>query len=127
MKKSVWVLVLSMITLFLSAQDTTGAAIAANKFERKIKKRNVVILDVRTPEEYKAGYISKAINYNVLDSINFVKAVQPLDKNKKYFLYCQGGRRSGKALMMMQQMGFTNIHHLAGGITDWKSEIKKPE
>jgi len=105
-----------------SAQDTTGLAIQQNIFEKIMKKRNAVVVDVRTPEEYKSGYIGNAINYNVLDSITFVNKMSSLNKRKKYLLYCKSGRRSGKALVMMKQMGFTKVWHLSGGITDWKGK-----
>ena len=113
-------------TGFASAQDTTGLSIQPKKFERLMKQKNAVILDVRTTEEYRSGYIGTAINYNVLDSLAFVNTVYTLDKNKKYLLYCKSGRRSGKALEMMKNMGFKKVYHLQGGITDWNGEIKKP-
>lgn len=109
------------------SQDTTGTALSFKKFERKIKKKNAVVLDVRTTEEYSEGFIPKAINYNVLDSLKFVNAVQPLDKNKKYFLYCKSGRRSGKALLMMKNMGFENVQHLSGGISAWQGKKETPK
>ena len=111
---------------FASAQDTTDLSIQQKKFERLMKKKNAVILDVRTTEEYRSGYIGTAINYNVIDSLVFVNTISSLDKNKKYLLYCKSGRRSGKALVMMKNMGFKKVYHLQGGVTDWKGEIKKP-
>lgn len=116
-----------LVNLSVIAQDTTGTAISSKKFERKIKKKNAVVLDVRTTEEYNESFIPKAINYNVMDSLNFVKAVQPLDKNKKYYLYCRSGRRSGKALVMMKNMGFKNVLHLSGGITAWQGRRETPK
>ena len=110
-----------------SAQDTTGLSFQQKKFERLMKKKNSVVLDVRTPEEYSSGYIGNAINYDVLDSLGFVNNILSLDKNKKYFLYCKSGRRSGKALVTMKNMGFRKVYHLNGGITDWKGDLKKPE
>lgn len=92
-----------------------------------MKKKNTVILDVRTLEEYESGYIGNAVNYNVLDSINFLHTISALDKDKKFLLYCKSGRRSGKALVMMKDMGFKKVHHLKGGITEWKGELKKPD
>lgn len=111
---------------FASAQDTTGLSIQQKKFERLMKKKNAVLVDVRTTEEYSSGYLGTAINYNVMDSLSFVNTVTSLDKNKKYLLYCKSGRRSGKALVMMKNMGFKKVYHLQGGINDWKGEIKKP-
>ena len=115
-----------MITHLLNGQDTTGSAISQQEFKKLIKKKNSIVLDVRTPDEYNTGFISRAANLNVLDSLNFVKAIVALDKNKNYLLYCKSGRRSGKALVMMKNMGFQNILHLRGGITEWKGKLKKP-
>ena len=111
----------------LSAQDTTGKAISEIEFARKMQKRKTVVLDVRTPDEYKEGHIKNAINYNVLDSLAFEKQIATLPQNKKYLLYCRGGVRSGKALVMMQQKGFKHLYHLSGGISGWTGEIEKPK
>lgn len=120
--------VLTLITAFtISAQDTTGTAITSKKFERKIKKKNAVLLDVRTPAEYNESCIPGSKHYDVLDSLQFVQSVQTLDKNKKYFLYCKSGRRSGKALVMMKNMGFENVLHLKGGITAWQGKKETPK
>jgi rhodanese-related sulfurtransferase len=115
-----------MVSQFASAQDTTGLSIQQDKFEKLMKKKNTYVLDVRTLEEYKSGFIGNAVNYNVMDSAAFVNTISSLDKNKKYLLYCKSGRRSGKALVMMKNMGFRKVHHLGGGITEWKGELKKP-
>ena len=109
-----------------SAQDTTGLSIQQARFEKLMKKKNTYVFDVRTPEEYKSGFIGNAVNYNLMDSVAFVSIISSLDKNKKYLLYCKSGRRSGKALVMMKNMGFRKIHHLKGGVTEWKGELKKP-
>ena len=115
-----------MVSQFASAQDTTGLSIQQDKFEKLMKKKNTYVLDVRTPEEYKSGFIGNAVNYNVTDSVAFVNTISSLDKNKKYLLYCKSGRRSGKALVMMKNMGFRKVYHLKGGVTEWKGELKKP-
>ena len=99
-------------TQFISAQDTTGLSIQQAKFEKLMKKKNTYGVDVRTPEEYKSGFISNAVNYNVMDSVAFINTITSLDKNKKYLLYCKSGRRSGKALVMMKNMGFNKVLHL---------------
>ena len=109
-----------------SAQDTTGLSIQQARFEKLMKKKNTYMLDVRTPEEYRSGFIGNAVNYNVMDSVAFVNTISSLDKNKKYLLYCKSGRRSGKALVMMKNMGFIKVYHLKGGVTEWKGELKKP-
>lgn len=123
--------ILSFIFLFLNAdflqaQDTTGKAISEVEFAKRMQKRKTIVLDVRTPEEFKEGHLKKAINYNVLDSMTFDRQISQLKKNRKYLIYCKSGKRSGKALIMMQQKGFKNLYHLSGGITAWTQEIEKP-
>ena len=111
----------------ISAQDTTGLAMNQVKFKKQMKKKKNVLQDVRTPEEYKAGYIGNSVNYNVMDSLSFINTIATSDKNKKYLLYCKSGRRSGKALVMMKNSGFKKLHHLKGGVTEWKGDLNKPE
>lgn len=116
-----------LLAQFTSAQDTSGLAISQQKFEKQMKKKATYVLDVRTPEEYNTGFIGNAVNYNVMDSVAFINIISSLDKNKKYLLYCKSGRRSGKALVMMKNMGFRNVYHLKGGVTEWKGEFRKPQ
>jgi rhodanese-related sulfurtransferase len=120
-------LALVIIASTASAQDTAGTTISSQKFSKLMKKKKTVVLDVRTQEEYRSGFISDAVNYNVLDSIGFVNKLSSLDKKKKYLLYCKSGRRSAKALTMMKNNGFKKVFHLNGGVTDWKGELNKPE
>lgn len=137
MQKNIIDMKLKMFYLFLfaglfavqsaSAQDTTGLAIQQARFEKLMKKKNTYVVDVRTPEEYESGFIVDAVNYNVMDSVAFVNTILSLDKNKKYLLYCKSGRRSGKALVMMKNMGFRKVYQLNGGVTEWKGELKKSE
>jgi rhodanese-related sulfurtransferase len=115
-----------VFTQLVIGQDTTGSAISQQKFKKLIKKKNSVVIDVRTREEYQAGFIASATNINVMDSLDFLNTMATLDIKKKYLLYCKSGRRSGKALLMMKNMGFQNIRHLKGGITEWKDKLKKP-
>ncbi|MCB9232941.1 MAG: rhodanese-like domain-containing protein [Bacteroidia bacterium] len=82
-----------------------------------------VILDVRTPAEYDAGYIPGAININVMDPA-FSQKVQSMDKEKAYFVYCRSGGRSGSACRMMNEMGFTQLFNLGYGINGWDGPIE---
>ena len=55
-----------LLARFTSAQDTSGLAIPQQKFEKQMKKKNTSVLDVRTPEEYKSGYIGHADRKSVV-------------------------------------------------------------
>ena len=80
------------------------------------------IIDVRSPEEYAEGHIEGARNVSITGS-EFMDEVGRLDREKPYALYCRSGNRSGTALQLMQQMGFTTVGHLASGLLDWQFEL----
>ena len=78
-----------------------------------------VILDVRTPIEFKSSNIENAININYY-SFSFKKNIAKLDKDKTYIVHCQSGVRSGKTMPIMLRAGFKNLIHMDGGMKGWK-------
>ena len=96
-----------------------------NKTWEKSQKedQNSVILDVRTPEEYEEKHIPNSKLINVQEPQNFVDEIEKLDKSKSYYVYCRSGGRSTMACNIMEQMGFSDVANLEGGITDWHGEV----
>ena len=83
----------------------------------------VVIVDVRTPEEFAAGHIPGAINVpneGILDEM----PVELNDLNAEILLYCRSGRRSSEAAHKLLAMGYTNVYDF-GGIIDWPYETER--
>lgn len=78
-----------------------------------------VLLDVRTPGEFRSERIGGAvmIDYN---SGTFRSEIAGLDRGKTYIVYCRTGNRSTGALKVMKEEGFRNVYHLDGGIVKWK-------
>src|SRR5690349_9053137 len=76
--------------------------------QKLLKKRNVVVLDVRTPEEFATGHLTGARNLDFRDP-NFPTQLASLDTTKTYVLYCASGNRSGKASVLMQEKGFRKL------------------
>lgn len=97
--------------------------VSVTKLERKISK-NIQLVDVRTPKEFKAGHIGNAVNINV-NSPEFISNIQKLDKNKKVYVYCRSGKRSEIAVRKMDSLGFKKIYNLPVGIIGWDKETKK--
>ena len=86
-----------------------------------------VLLDVRTPEEYKEGHLKGAINIDVKDSVNFKKkALVQLPKDKTVMVYCRSGRRSANAAGILAAEGYM-VFSLEGGILAWKEAGKEIE
>ena len=102
--------------------DTTFENISASDsyalIEENRGKEGFSILDVRTPEEFKAGRIegSENIDYYADD---FKAKLENLDKDRTYFIYCRSGNRSGRVLKLMEEIGFERVYNLRGGIQSW--------
>lgn len=93
-------------------------------FEAKMKAKDVVILDVRTPGEFKSGYIPGAINIDIY-AADFQTQVQKLDKSKTYLVYCRSGARSSNAGNFMVTNGFKEVYNLQGGMMGWRGAVQR--
>lgn len=80
-----------------------------------------VILDVRTPEEFADGHIENAINID-FNSGQFREDINKLNKDDTYLVYCRSGIRSDNARDIMEEIGFSNVYNMTGGILDWENE-----
>ena len=69
------------------------------------------IIDVRTRAEHADGHLEPAMNLDLQDG-TFEQALSGLDKSAEYLLYCRSGNRSGIAMQMMLDNGFTNVKNL---------------
>ncbi len=108
-----------------SDAKSTVKNIDANQAEKLLKEnKKVVVLDVRTPEEFAAGHIAGATNLD-FHGPDFEKKLNGLDKNQTYLVHCAAGRRSAKTRDLMKADQFKTIYHLEGGLTAWE-EAGKP-
>ncbi len=81
----------------------------------------LVILDVRTQDEYEDGHIEGAIL--IPENEISTKAEEILtDKNATLLVYCRSGRRSALASQSLYEQGYTSIYDF-GGILDWPYEV----
>ncbi len=91
--------------------------------KKLIGQEGVVLVDVRTQEEYDEGYIAGALLLPVDDVSAKAQTVLP-DKNAKIIVYCRSGRRSAIAAKELLAMGYKEVYDL-GGIIDWPYETVK--
>lgn len=82
---------------------------------------DVLILDVRTQEEYDSGHIQDAVLLPVDDILNGNLEMLP-DLNQTILVYCRSGNRSGTASRALVEAGYTGIYDF-GGINDWPYDI----
>ena len=79
---------------------------------------DLVVLDVRTPEEFAAGHLDGALLVDFYDA-DFADQLAALDPEIPYVVYCRSGNRSGQTLSIMQQLGFSSAVDVQGGIVAW--------
>jgi rhodanese-related sulfurtransferase len=73
------------------------------------------LVDVRTPEEFSAGYIPGAININLQE---LQQKLGRIPTDKPVIVYCRSGNRSAFAANILKQAGYTEVYDL-GGIIEW--------
>ncbi|MFT6862724.1 MAG: phage shock protein E [Akkermansiaceae bacterium] len=117
MKKMITTFVtLWVLTIFAGADVTT---ISAKKAAARLKKDpKIVVVDIRTPEEFATGHIKGAVNIN-MNSKDFSVKLGELERDKKYIMHCKSGGRSSASLPVWKRLGFKNVLHLSSGSLGW--------
>lgn len=95
----------------ISVQD--AAALLQNPPE------GLVIVDVRTPAEFREGHLPGAVNMDYFGG-PFETQIKSLPKTAPVLLYCRTGNRSGSAYAAMTKAGIGNILHMHEGIIVWQ-------
>ena len=88
------------------------------QFEEMRVNKDVVVLDVRTPNEVAQGIVQNAVIIDIKGN-DFDEKIEALDKSKTYLVYCRSGGRSVKACNKMSEQGFSKLYNLKGGYTAW--------
>ena len=80
-----------------------------------------VLLDVRTPPEYREGHIpgSQNVPLQQLDKVEEVTE----NKDTVLYVYCRSGARSRQAVSLLKHMGYTNVHNI-GGIAAYSGKVE---
>ncbi len=130
MKKILFSCGLVLSFLIASCQQAVEKKVPVNKvvtveeFQKLLtEKSNATVLDVRTPDEFKAGYIKGAVNMDIYDP-GFKENLATLDAAKPVLVYCKSGGRSAGAAKLLAEMGFTEVYDLQGGVMAWSANGK---
>src|SRR5512146_456580 len=87
---------------------------AASVIRQHAGSGDFVLLDVRTPNEYREDHLRGAVSIDFL-SESFRQELDRLDRGKTYLVYCRTGNRSGQAVSIMKEHRFPNVLHMSGG------------
>lgn len=80
---------------------------------------DLVVLDVRTPEEFAEGHLDRAVLIDFYGP-SFADEIAGLDPTVPYLIYCRSGNRSGQTTELMRQLNFTDVTEIDGGILSWQ-------
>jgi phage shock protein E len=128
MKAFVHAFAVSLLALSVAVAADTAPLIAPDKLVERIEKQdaNVLILDVRTPEEFAAGHVPGAKNIPH-DQLPSRLAELAGAKDKDIVVYCRSGRRSEMAIDTLSSQGFERLLHLEGDMIRWEREQRPLE
>ena len=85
------------------------------------QQEDAVLLDVRTPQEYREGFIPGSKNLP-LQAIDKAESIVE-NKDTVLYVYCHSGARSRQAVHLLQQMGYSNVHNI-GGIAAYRGKVE---
>ena len=105
---------------YLQLQDSSQGDVSVEQARSLIEtKPNLVIVDVRTSEEYSTGYIEGAMN--LCAECDAQLLLDNLNTDDEILLYCRTGRRSANALRILRENDYEKVYNMVGGIEAWKN------
>ncbi|MEN8799806.1 MAG: rhodanese-like domain-containing protein, partial [Flavobacteriaceae bacterium] len=107
---------LLLMVVFINVHCTQKKSMHINDFSNE-NLGNVVLVDVRTPEEYQEGHLEGAINIDWFTP-DFTKQVEALGHKKGIYVYCKKGGRSAKAAILLDSLGY-QVTDLLGGYDEY--------
>lgn len=123
------ILRLAALSLLLATASCTAAgsrenlspAAADSLIRADSAKKTFHLVDVRTPGEFASGHIAGAtlVDFHAPD---FQEKIAKLPRREKILLVCRSGNRSGQALGILKDLGFSDIQHVAGGMNAWRAQ-----
>lgn len=116
--KNLIILAFSFFSSAIFASETPQISQQELLTALKAPNHNIVVLDVRSAEEYENGHLVNAINIShntVADKLNQLSQY----KDSTVVVYCRSGRRAGVAEHILTENGFKNLRHLTGDMNGW--------
>lgn len=113
-----------LISIFACEQDELiesnfNKVIEKEAFQEQLSKnKRLMLIDVRTEEEFSKGTIEGASHFDLLNG-DFEAYAQSADTNLIHLVFCAKGSRSEKAAKILKEKGIKKVYDLEGGFTAW--------
>ena len=101
-----------------TAKSDKFTSLDVAEFEKVVADDRIVLLDVRTADEYLEGHLPGAVNADVLRDDFLAQASLMLPKGNDVALYCRSGKRSKKAAQILSDNGY-KVTELSTGYSGW--------
>lgn len=115
-----WILtVLGLFTLGVTLAFAAGARDISSREARELLEKNkgkVFLLDVRTPEERRQGYIAGSL---LIPISTIEKRLAEIPRNRPVIVYCAVGSRSGVVAQVLARQGYGEVYNMRDGIVGW--------
>lgn len=112
--------IVTLLLLGFTLCSLAQTKIANEQAFKKIKKKGVQLVDVRTDKEYEQNHIKNAIHIDWMNQDKFSEIASHLNKKKPVYVYCKSGNRSSKAAKFLTEQGF-QVFDIEGGILNWEA------
>ena len=115
------ILILALVVALVAVPAHARGDVSTAKAARLVKNRSTIVLDVRTPEEFRSGHLRRARLLNYYDT-DFWTRVALLPKESTIVVYCRSGRRSKDTETKLLAMGYLHVYNMLGGFDAWNKE-----
>ena len=116
------ILVALLYAAALSVCSATQMEVSTTTADSVIRNtRNVVVIDVRTPEEFIIGHLPRAKNIDFYD-VAFIDSLALLPKDATIVVYSRAGNRSTEAALILESLGYSRTFNMLAGFLAWKNE-----
>lgn len=118
------VLIVMVVTITIGCSNggvEAGVDVSIDQALKMWQNKEVIIIDVRTPQEYKDGHIPGVANIQLDQLVNRSSEVP---KDKKVLLICRSGNRSSQGTNLLRNKGFGNVYNITEGMSSWRGPVE---
>ena len=111
-----------LLALVLLPAASWGQAVSRDALAARMAAHDApVLLDVRTPAEYREGHIAGALNVPV-DEVAARHGMLGIPHDRELVVYCKSGKRAARAQDTLQSLGYTHVRLLEGSADAWRAD-----
>lgn len=117
--KFLFALLIFVTSSFIGLEAQKKIEVNSKQASELLKKdKKIIVLDVRTAEEFNAGHIKGAVNIDILQPDAHAK-IDKLNHAATYIVHCRTNHRSGMAVEYMMQKKFKTVYQMMDGFPGW--------